>query len=212
MTAEEIATNKELFIDCCHSHIRRDGIDTLLEYLEKQTDFYTAPSSTAFHLNEPGGLCRHSLNVFETLKNLYETLVEPHIKDGTSPFTEPIPMESIAIVALLHDLCKTNMYRPAERWKKDADGRWMSYRGYEVQDKFPFGHGEKSCIIIHWFLRLKQDELLAIRWHMGMFEITDAASSGRHSFRAAMDHSPLVSLLQAADLIAANCLERTTRF
>jgi hypothetical protein len=29
----------------------------------ERTDFFTAPASTRFHLNEAGGLVRHSLNV-----------------------------------------------------------------------------------------------------------------------------------------------------
>ena len=212
MSPEEITRNREAFESCCHQYIQRNGIDALLEFLKTKTDFFEAPSSTSFHLNEPGGLCRHSLNVFETLLTLYTSLVEPRIEAGTSPFADTVSTESIAVVALFHDVCKANTYRPTERWKKDANGRWMSYPGYEVNDSFPFGHGEKSCVVIHWFLPLRQEELLAIRWHMGMFEMPDAASSTRRSYRAAMEHSPLVSLLQAADLVASNCLERTTKY
>ena len=81
-----------------------------------------------------------------------------------------------------------------------------------MKDDFPFGHGEKSCIILSSFLRLKQDELLAIRWHMGMFEMTEQGSSTRFAFRAAMEKSPLVSLLHTADMLASNCLEKTTTY
>lgn len=210
MTPQEIKTNKELFITACREHIQRDGIDRLLDYLEKATDFYTAPSSTTFHLNEDGGLCRHSLNVYETAVKLYETVVRPAIEAGTSPFTEPLSGESIAIAALLHDVCKTKIYHKTEKWKKDGQGRWVSYTGYEIQDDFPFGHGEKSCVILSWFMRLKSDELLAIRWHMGMFEMTEQGSSTRFAYRNAMGRSPLVSLLQCADMLASNCLEQTT--
>ena len=79
-------------------------------------------------------------------------------------------------------------------------------------DEFPFGHGEKSCVIVGWFMRLRQEELLAIRWHMGMFDMGEQGSSMRYAFRAAMERSPLVALVQAADLLAANCLERTTKY
>ena len=212
MSPEEITRNREAFESCCHQYIQRNGIDALLEYLKTKTDFFEAPSSTSFHLNEPGGLCRHSLNVFETLLTLYTSLVEPRIEDGTSPFADTVSTESIAVVALFHADRRAKTSRPTERRKKDANGRWMSYPGYEVNDSFPFGHGEKSCVVIHWFLPLRQEELLAIRWHMGMFEMPDAASSTRRSYRAAMEHSPLVSLLQAADLVASNCLERTTKY
>lgn len=211
MTQEEIAQNKQLFIQHCRTYIHRDGIDALLAYIES-TDFFTAPSSASYHLNEEGGLCRHSLNVFETAIQIYENIVLPHIQNGQSPFKDEISMESIAIVTLFHDLCKTKFYKKTEKWKKDENGRWISYPGYEVQDEFPFGHGEKSCMILNWFIRLKQDELLAIRWHMGMFEMTEQGSGTRIAYRVAMEKSPLVSLLQAADMLAANCLEKTTTY
>ena len=93
--------------------------------------------------------------------------------------------------------------------EKDEQGRWVSYPGYEIKDNFPFGHGEKSCIILGWFMKLRQDELLAIRWHMGMFEVTEVGSSTRIAYREAMGRSPLVSMLQTADMLASNCLEKT---
>ena len=209
MSPEEITRNREAFESCCHQYIQRNGIDALLEYLKTKTDFFEAPSSTSFHLNEPGGLCRHSLNVFETLLTLYTSLVEPRIEDGTSPFADTVSTESIAVVALFHDVCKANTYRPTERWKKDANGRWMSYPGYEVNDSFPFGHGEKSCVVIHWFLPLRQEELLAIRWHMGAWGINLNSFEDTKSYDVANKQYPLVGIIQCADNIAANIMERT---
>lgn len=206
MNAEIIQQNKLNFISLCNQHIKRPGIDELLDYLEK-SDFYTAPSSTLFHLNEDGGLCKHSLNVYNTAIKIYETVILPAIKDGTSTFTEELSHESIAISTLFHDLCKVKVYHKAEKWRKNEQGRWESYWGYDIRDDFPFGHGEKSCLMIGWFMRLKQEELLAIRWHMGMFEMAENGTSTRSAYRNAMDKSPLVSLLQCADMIAANCLE-----
>ena len=211
MTPEQITGNKATFIALCHEHIHREGLDKLLDYLET-TDFYTAPSSTNYHLNEMGGLCQHSINVFRTACKVYETVIAPALEQEDTPFSEPISMESIAIATLLHDLCKTKLYHQKEKWKKDEAGRWMSYPGYEVKDDFPFGHGEKSCLILNWFIRLKQEELLAIRWHMGMFDITEASSPSRYAFYAAMEKSPLVTLLQVADLLSSNCLEQTTKY
>ncbi len=208
MTQQDIEKNKETFLGLCRTHIQREGIEELLAYLET-TDFFTAPSSTNYHLNEDGGLCRHTLNVFDTAVRIYDNVVQPAIAAGTSPFAEEIPMESIALATLFHDLCKTKLYRKTEKWKKDENGRWVSYPGFEVNDEFPFGHGEKSCLMLGWFVRLKQDELLAIRWHMGMFDMGEPGSSMRFAMRAAMERSPLVALLQAADALAANCLERT---
>lgn len=212
MTPIEINVNKAAFLTCCRDNIKREGLDRLLDYLENKTDFFTAPSSASYHLNEDGGLCRHSLNVFNVATQLNANVVAPAIAAGESPFTEQVSNESLAIATLFHDICKTKIYHKTERWKKNEQGKWESYPGYEIQDEFPFGHGEKSCVIISWFMRLKQDELLAIRWHMGMFEMAEQGSSSRFSYRAAMERSPLVSLVQCADMLTANCLESTTKW
>ncbi|MEG1579939.1 MAG: HD domain-containing protein [Bacteroidaceae bacterium] len=208
MKEETIEFNKNRYLEICRETIKRDGLEDLLAYLEK-SDFFRAPSSRGFHLNEDGGLCKHSLNVFEAAMAIYQRVLLPKIENGEAVVTEKLSEESLAIATLFHDLCKVNIYHKAERWKKDEKGRWQSYNGYELKDNFPFGHGEKSCIMIHWYLKLKQEELLAIRWHMGMFEATEQGSITRFAFRDAMAKSPLVAIVQAADMLAANCLEKT---
>lgn len=210
MTREEIAATKAEYQSLCREYIKRDGLEELLAYLET-TDFYTAPSSTMFHLNEEGGLCSHSINVFRAAKSIYDGIAAPAELSGQANYDGNVSMESIAISTLFHDLCKTKLYRPTEKWKKSADGRWESYMGYEVQDEFPFGHGEKSCLIISWYMRLRRDELLAIRWHMGMFDMGEQGSAQRYAFRAALEKSPLVTIVHAADFIASNLLEKTTK-
>ena len=109
MAEQQIAANKQRFIDLCNEHIHREGLDKVLAYLEK-SDFYTAPSSTRFHLNEDGGLCLHSMNVFEAACKIYNEMAKPAIVNGTSPFTEEVSMESIAIATLFHDLCRIKLY------------------------------------------------------------------------------------------------------
>lgn len=209
MTPEIIEKNKERFIALCHEYIKRDGLEKILNYLEK-TDFYTAPSSASFHLNEDGGLCLHSMNVFDAAYKIYEHIARPAIQSGVSPFTEEISMESLAIVCLFHDLCKIKLYHKANRWKKDDNNRWMSYPGYELKDDFPFGHGEKSCLMLSWYMRLLPEEMLAIRWHMGMFDIAENGSSQRYSYYAATEKSALVNILQAADQLTSKILEKAT--
>lgn len=209
MTEQQIAANKQRFIDLCNEHIHREGLDKVLAYLEK-SDFYTAPSSTRFHLNEDGGLCLHSMNVFEAACKIYNEMAKPAIVNGTSPFTEEVSMESIAIATLFHDLCKIKLYHKTERWKKDDKNRWVSYPGYEVKDDFPLGHGEKSCLMLSWYMRLKPEEMLAIRWHMGMFDMGESGTPLRMSFFSAIDKSPLVSIVHAADFLTSNLWEKTT--
>lgn len=209
MTEQQIAANKQRFIDLCNEHIHREGLDKVLAYLEK-SDFYTAPSSTRFHLNEDGGLCLHSMNVFEAACKIYNEMAKLAIVNGTSPFTEEVSMESIAIATLFHDLCKIKLYHKTERWKKDDKNRWVSYPGYEVKDDFPLGHGEKSCLMLSWYMRLKPEEMLAIRWHMGMFDMGESGTPLRMSFFSATDKSPLVSIVHAADFLTSNLWEKTT--
>lgn len=211
MDANECQQNKKRFLELCHEYIKREGLENLLKYLEK-SDFYEAPSSVSYHLNEPGGLCRHSINVFETALKLHEAIAVPAILEGNSTFVEAVKTESIAIAALFHDLCKVKLYHSKKRWKKDETDHWISYQGYEAKDDFPLGHGEKSCLIISWFMRLSGEELLAIRWHMGMFDMAENGTAQRYAFREAMEKSPLVSLIQAADMLSSNLLEKTTQY
>ncbi len=211
MTEQQMAANKQRFMELCNEHIHRDGLDKVLAYLEK-SDFYIAPSSSRFHLNEDGGLCLHSINVFEAACKIYNEMAKPAIMDGTSPFTEEVSMESIAIATLFHDLCKIKLYHKADRWKKDEHNRWVTYPGYEVKDDFPLGHGEKSCLMLSWYMRLKPEEMLAIRWHMGMFDMGESGSSLRRSFYAATEKSALVSIVHSADFLVSNLWEKTTTY
>ena len=205
----DVQQAKEKYIAYCRQYIQRKGIDELLDYLEHKTDFFTAPSSTKFHLNCPGGLCQHSINVFETALRINEHVLRPKQEAGECIFSTALSEESIAIAALFHDVCKCGLYKQVEKWKKDEQNRWVSYMGYEVNDEFPFGHGEKSCYIINFYLKLHKDELLAIRWHMGMYDVSEGGSSGRYSFYAACDASPLVLLMQMADMSSSHWFEET---
>lgn len=185
--------NKKIFIDLCRTLIHRSGIDKLLEWLDK-SDFYSAPASTRFHGNYEGGLCEHSLNVFHQLALLNTTY-------GTK-----IQTETIAVAALFHDICKANYYKRGTRNVKNDLGQWVTKEVWEVDEKVPLGHGEKSCMILQWYIALTFDELLAIRWHMGGFD--SAVKGGDHSLNKAQDMSPLVTLLSVADLISSNLLEK----
>lgn len=211
MTENEIEKNKQEFIRICKKNIKRDGLDKILAYLEK-SDFYTVPCSSAFHLNEEGGLCQHSINVFRTACKIFADIYLTAMQNESAPFKDEISMESIAIASLFHDICKTKIYHQTERWKKDANNKWMSYPGYEIKDEFPFGHGEKSCLMLSWYMRLKVEEMLAIRWHMGMFDMAENGSSQRYAFYAATDKTPLVSIIIAADFLASHLMEKTTTY
>jgi hypothetical protein len=247
---EQIEKNRE-YILALFGQTSRPGIDDLREWL-KGSDFFTAPSSTGFHLSCRGGLAQHSLNVFNVLEAKAASYYGP-VLSGIDP-------DSIVICGLCHDLCKVNTFvenggecsddqfryfgsllfkhggqrREDFRIFYDEEGHikrqippkhasilieWLKAGAreqipelpvtYAVKDDFPFGHGEKSVSILQDFIKLKNEEKLAIRWHMGMSE------AGTHffyptgiAFQNAQKLSPLVSMLQVADYEAAQILER----
>ena len=184
---------KDKFIKAYTENITRPGADKLLAWIES-SDFFAAPASTRFHLSSPGGLLEHSLHVFERMKAICanEATITPS-------FNEP-SMETIAVCGLLHDICKANFYAVEMRNRKNDQGRWEQYPFYVVDDKLPYGHGEKSVYIISGFMRLSREEAMAIRWHMG-FSDNDFQGGG-YSVGNAFDKFPLAVLLHIADLQA----------
>lgn len=184
---------KDKFIKAYTENITRPGADKLLTWIES-SDFFAAPASTRFHLSSPGGLLEHSLHVFERMKAICanETTITPG-------FNEP-SMETIAICGLLHDICKANFYAVEMRNRKNDQGRWEQYPFYVVDDKLPYGHGEKSVYIISGFMRLSREEAMAIRWHMGFAD--NDFKGGGYSVGNAFEQFPLAVLLHIADLQA----------
>lgn len=181
---------EQIFVE----NIKREGGGELLEWLKK-TDFFRAPASTKYHCACEGGLVMHSVNVFETM-------VEKHFEEGDS-------MESFAICALLHDICKAQFYKVGSRNIKDAEtGRWEPQNFYMVEDLFPFGHGEKSVFLAERFIRLKTFEAMAIRWHMGGFD--EAVKGGSFAISQAYDRYPIAVKLHLADLESTYLREKGT--
>lgn len=183
---------KQEFIEIFQENIKRPGSEKLLEWL-CQSDFFIAPASTKYHSAFEGGLVQHSLNVYKLLK---KRCAEYGITDG----------ESIAICGLLHDICKANFYAISYRNAKNERGQWEKVPYYTVDDQFPFGHGEKSVFVIERFMRLRENEAIAIRWHMGGFD--EAAKSGGFSISHAYEKYPLAVLLHMADLEATYLSEQ----
>ena len=184
---------KDKFIKAYTENITRPGADKLLAWIES-SDFFAAPASTRFHLSSPGGLLEHSLHVFERMKAICAN--EATITPG---FNEP-SMETIAVCGLLHDICKANFYAVEMRNRKNDQGRWEQYPFYVVDDKLPYGHGEKSVYISSGFMRLSREEAMAIRWHMGFAD--NDFQGGGYSVGNAFEKFPLAVLLHIADLQA----------
>ena len=184
---------KEEFIEIFKEKVTRPGADALLNYLENKSDFFTAPASARYHLACEGGLCAHSLNVYRVLHGTFFT------PDEDSE-------ETFAICALLHDLCKANFYKKGTRnVKNDETGKWEKVPSYSVEDMFPYGHGEKSVFLIERFMKLKVEEAVAIRWHMGGFD--DAVRGGSFAMSGAFEKYPLAVKLHISDLEATYLME-----
>lgn len=190
-------TDKERFIQIYNENIKREGADKLLDFLENKSDFFTAPASTRYHNAFEGGLLRHSLNVYNCLCDYME---RPRIKEQ---YKITASAETIAIVALLHDICKVNFYRVSYRnAKNEQTGQWEKVPYYEINDTLPYGHGEKSVYMVSGFMRLSREEAMAIRWHMGFSGTEDKNSIGK-----ALEMFPLAFALSVADMEASYFLE-----
>lgn len=187
---------KEEFIEIFRENITREGADALLDYLENKSDFFSCPASARYHGAYPGGLCEHSLNVYHCL---VDYLSRERVQEL---YGLECSEETVAIVALLHDLCKIGCYRPGTRNVKGPDGKWTQVATYEYHDPMPYGHGEKSVYIVNGYLRLTREEAFAIRYHMGFSGHEDANSVGR-----AFQMYPLAFALSVADMEATYFLE-----
>lgn len=177
---------KEKFIELLKS-TNRPGIEDLISFLEK-TDFFTAPASTRFHGSFEGGLVKHSLKVYEILD----------YKAKNNVLKLEIPDDTIKIVSLLHDICKLNFYKVDYRNAKNALGEWEKVPYYTIDDTIPYGHGEKSVMMISEYIKLTPEEKYSIRWHMGYTEPKELYNT----IGSAYKKYPLALMMHEADLEA----------
>lgn len=198
--------NKQEFEDLLRS-TNREGIDYVIGDLEHD-GFFEAPASAGHHLNVAGGLCQHSLNVCHAAMMIYEGMEK---LDPAS--AGKVKRESVIIASLLHDVCKTDIYhRTVKKRKNKVTGMWEDSEGYGISyKKFPMGHGEKSVIqLLLSGLALQDDEMLAIRWHMGAFGLNLNSYEDERCYDTARMEYPLCSIVQCADSLAAAIMETTS--
>ncbi|MBS5733580.1 MAG: hydrolase [Clostridiales bacterium] len=192
-----MSDSREKFLKLYRENIHRPGADALLDYLcSPACDFFTAPASTRYHGAYAGGLCEHSINVYECLKDY---LKRPRVQEL---YHLHCSEESLAVISLLHDVCKINCYKPSFRNVKDENGVWKKVPTFEFDDPLPYGHGEKSVYIIGGFLRLSREEAFAIRFHMGFSGSEEVRLVGN-----AFERFPLAFALATADMEATYFLE-----
>ncbi len=201
---DKTSAEKEEFLQLLRS-TKRDGVEEVIEDLES-LGFFTAPASAGHHLNTEGGLVRHSLNTCRAALAIWESMkaLEPSLENE-------VKRDSIVIATLLHDVCKSDIYKRTVKKRKNALGMWEDSEGYKVSYKnFPMGHGEKSLVLVLCSgLDLSDDEMLAIRWHMGAWGVNQNSYEDVRSFDTAQKLYPLVAIVHAADCMAANIMERT---
>lgn len=180
----------------------RDGVDEVLAGLEA-LGFFKAPASARHHLAAEGGLVQHSLNVYCQADAIRTAQIR--LRAGIE---ERLPMKSIIVASLLHDVCKAEIYKPVQKFRKDANGRWESYPGWDYDySHCPMGHGEKSVLrLMRWGFNMTTDEIAAIRWHMGAWDLS-ASHEARENFSKACDMYPLLPVLIAADEMATRIME-----
>ncbi len=142
----------------------------------------------------------HSLNVYECLKDY---LARPRTKELYGMDYSP---ETIAVTALLHDICKVGFYAVDYRNAKNEQGAWERVPYYTIRDTLPYGHGEKSVYMIQSFMRLTRDEAFAIRYHMGFSGNEDKNNIGR-----ALEMFPLALAVNVADMEATYYLEGSVK-
>ena len=196
--------NKEEFIELLRS-TGREGVDDVIAGLEEM-GFFTAPASSNHHLNTEGGLLQHSLNTCHAALMIWEGMktLEPGLE-------REVRRDSVIIASLLHDVCKSDIYRRSVKRRKNALGIWEDSEGYKVSYKnFPMGHGEKSVILLLCNgLEMTDDEMLAIRWHMGAWGINMNSLEDERCYDTSRKLYPLVPIIQSADSLAAAIMERS---
>jgi len=183
---------KQRFLDTCREHIKRDGLEQLLDWMGN-ADFFTAPASTKYHGAYAGGLCQHSLDVYDQAQKLKIILPE-----------EP-KEESLAIATLFHDVCKVNLYKEDKKNQK-INGQWQEVPFYTTEEKYHFGgHGGKSVFLLQQFMKLTAEEAAAINCHMGF---ADGSPTTIRDVSGAYQQFPFAWLIHAADEAATYLLDR----
>lgn len=201
LSENQILKNKDYFCTIYNDTIlHRQGGVALYEWI-LNSSFFTDPASTKYHESYAGGLCEHTLKVYDALADLVYL------------YNFPIKHETISTVSLLHDICKVGVYQEtyknvksydekdvsvAQKWQIKHDNLgdfvWVSEKTYVFEDSLPLGHGEKSLYLVSKFLELSDEEALAIRYHMGAWDLDD-----KRGLSNAFEKSPLTVLLHMAD-------------
>ena len=208
LSNEQIEANKKQFLDLISS-ITIEGayLEELIKFLQ-ESDFFTAPASTQYHCNYTGGLCEHSLNVYNNLVKLANDYMP-------NTYTE----DTLKVVGLLHDISKVNFYEIYVMNKKiynekgtkhDNQGKfdWFAQEAFKVKEshnRFLAGtHEENSMLLVSQYIPLNLEESVAIlNHHSGL-----GNPNQNYDMSAILNRYPLLTLLHSADYLSTFINER----
>lgn len=213
----DIKKNKQEYIKRFNEILgHREGSKELLNYLSSRTDFFTSPASASDFLAVYGGLCQYALLLHDELNRMFSAGVFAQTFNLKDTQGKPlVTKEMIGAVALLAPLDNMLLYTTEQKNRKsydpevvarlqqqgetvrvDGNGKfvWESYTAYTYDDSMPIGEGIRAISFIQPFMRLKKEEMLAIRWAKG------SASSGhdRGAMWATFNQSVLTIAVQNA--------------
>jgi len=185
-----IEQNKKEII-CLLKKVERSNIDKLISWLS-ETDFFSAPASSKFHLNVEGGLAYHSLSVYKTLCKFNELI----------PKKWKLSKDSVILCGLLHDVCKIGIYHYVLKEEQVRSNYPDDLFEYKRDDPFPIGHGDKSIILLQRYIYLTEEEIALIRWHMGPYD-----PEFNRGQKQIVKKYPWIKLLYLADDFSTQFLE-----
>ena len=169
---------------------QRKGIEDLLQWMD-ENGFFDAPCSSKYHLAQPGGLAKHTFNVWLAAYSMLEAF---YIKQNR-PFTQEF-LDSVVICTMLHDLGKTGQFgKPAYIPKED-----LPFPDFETnKDLLYIPHEVRSIAIASQFIELTEEEQHAILYHNGLY--SELQSIKNHE-------TELYMLLHFADMWASRVIEK----
>lgn len=174
---EETALQDRLLL---YDNLMRDYSPPGLKEWLIEEGFFEKPASLNHHGTYDGALFDHSFMVAKVLESLTRRL-ELKWQQERSPY----------IVGMFHDLCKMDTYQ------KTGGEKWEYHNSPLLT-----GHGEKSVIMLQQHMRLTDEEMLCIRWHMGAFDTKE----NWNSYGRSVTNYQNVLWTHTADMVAARIL------
>ena len=167
----------------------REGIDELLDYMDKK-GFFTSPCSGKYHLCSEGGLAEHTVNVITYAEKIFDCLCKG--EDHTS----------VVIAAALHDLGKMGQFgKPNYVENVLKSGKVSDTQPFKTNDELLYVYHEiRSVAIAQMFIDLTEEEQFAILYHNGMYGNLKYAYSGKET--------PLSLIIHWADMWCARVIEK----